>query len=208
LSEDAPKFPRSLVFDVYLELARRFDPDPAWNCPHALADRICAVGGFRRRKSEMKDLEILYIPRVAKREDASDLFGAEHEVNLTDALIAELLASGVIGQRLNKEGHISSWGPWNKHAVHLATGLPLDLFAATKDSYFNRLVVTTGPKGLNVLIASAARKLGFEWEVNSPGFVPLGGTWDGCPKQRRTMRSEIEVFNFVKFPYLPPEQRL
>jgi DNA polymerase/3'-5' exonuclease PolX len=219
MADDVPKFPRSLVFDVYLELARRFDPAPAWIwdgceetkpqiCPHALADRICAVGGFRRRKTEMKDLEILYIPRIAKLADGSDLFGAEHEVDVTERLIEELRATGVICQRMNKDGHVSSWGPWNKHAVHMATGLPLDLFAATRESWFNRLAVTTGPKSLNVLVASAARKLGFEWEVNSPGFVPLGGTWDACPKMRRTMRSEREVFEFVNFPYLPPEDRL
>lgn len=210
------KFDRGTVDAVFHELWRRLDPAPAWQapgieaavqCPHALCERMCAVGGYRRGKREMKDLELLYIPRIAARVDGADLFGAERETNLTEALWAELLAAGVLDKRLKITGAVSAWGEENKHARHVASGLPLDLFAATAENWVNRLVVTTGSAAHNIRIAETARKLGWEWEVYDAGFVPLGGTWAKCAKTRRTMRSEHEVFEFVKMPYLRPEER-
>ena len=111
---------------------------------------------------------------------------------------------------MKENGSISAWGPWNKHAVHVATGLPVDLFAATEENYFNRLVVTTGSVELNVRIAKAARKMNpaWEWEVYEAGFVPLGGTWENSARKRRTMRSERDVFEFVGLKWLPPEERV
>ncbi|MEQ1862781.1 MAG: hypothetical protein ABMA13_22905 [Chthoniobacteraceae bacterium] len=210
------KFPRALAEDVFLELCRLLDPAPALvftegakavHCPHARCERVCAVGGFRRAKSEMKDLELLYIPRIAKVVDAGDLFGAARETDLCEALWAELLSRGVLTKRVKENGAISAWGPENKHALHVPSGLPVDLFAATVDNWFNRLVVTTGSRESNIAIAAAARALRWEWEVNEAGFVPLGGTWEKCPRERRTMHSEREVFEFVQMKFKPPEER-
>lgn len=211
------KFPRSVVLEVLIELLRMFDPRPAWSWdgnesskpvqrPHALCELVCAVGGYRRGKPEMKDLELLYIPRRLTAVDPGDMFGAESEVDVTEQFLAGLRAGGVLAPRLNSEGH-EAWGPRNKLAVHVTSGLPIDLFAATAENYFNRLVVTTGPKESNVRIAKAALAKGWEWEVYQPGFVPAGGKWDTCPRERRTMRSEREVFEFVGLDYLPPEER-
>jgi len=204
--DDRPKFPRSVVQDVLCELLHAFDPQPALGRPHALVDRVCAVGGYRRQKREMKDLEILYVGRRRLVRDPEDMLGADVETDIAEQLVADLLRRGVLAPRLDKNDR-PSWGEWNKHAVHVATGLPVDLFAATPENYFNRLFVTTGPAELNVRIAALARKKGWEWEVYDPGFVPLGGTWETCPRQRRQMRSELEVFQFVDLEYLPPEAR-
>jgi DNA polymerase/3'-5' exonuclease PolX len=224
MTDERPKFPRSVVLEVMLDLGKRFDPQPAWNWdgeapstgsgpggkpvqrPHALCERLCGVGGYRRGKREMKDLELLYIPRCRTVTDAGDMFGAQNEIDVTERLLEELVALRVLELRLNKDG-ARCWGPWNKHAVHVDSGLPIDLFAATPENWFNRLVVTTGPPELNVRIAAEARKRSWEWEVNQPGFVPLGGKWEECPRERRTMRSERAVFEFVGFEFLPPEER-
>lgn len=202
------KFPRSVAEDVCIELLHRFDPEPVHGRANALCERICAVGGFRRRKTEMKDLELLYIPRIAKRADAGDLFGAVREVDVTAELIEALLSSGVLQKRLKSDGSISAWGVENKHAVHVASGLPIDLFAATAANWANRLVVTTGPVELNVRIASAARTRGFEWEVYDAGFVPLGKKWATCgERDRRVMRAERDVFAFVEMDLKEPHAR-
>jgi DNA polymerase/3'-5' exonuclease PolX len=203
------KFPRSVATDVFLDLWNRFEPEPVAGRGLALCDRLCGVGGYRRGKQEMKDLELLFIPRVARRTDASDLFGLEHEVDVTAQLIEGMLVSGVLQKRLNVNGAISSWGEENKHAVHVASGLPVDLFAATPLNWPNRLVVTTGPKELNVRIAAAARARNFEWEVYDAGFVPLGKKWATAgERDRHAVRSERDVFAFVELPFLEPHERL
>lgn len=208
-------FPRDLVRDVFLDLWQRVDPAQDWqydgaskpvHCPHARCDRFCATGGYRRGKSEMKDLEILYIPRVGEEADPGDLFGALRSVNLTDRFLEELERQGVITRRLSSAGH-ETWGALNKLARHVATGLPIDFFAASHENWFNRLVVTTGPKDLNILISGKAREIGWEWEVYQAGFFPRGKTWETAVGERRTMRSEREVFAFAQLPYMRPEER-
>jgi DNA polymerase/3'-5' exonuclease PolX len=175
--------------------------------PAAFADRLCPVGSYRRQKQEMKDIELLMIPRVAELPDPADLFGGKRLVNVTLARIDELVASGILGKRHKCDGALSAWGENNRHAVHLASGLPVDFFFCTPESWWNRLVVTTGPRESNIRIASLARKIGWEWEVAEAGFVPRGGTWAECTKTRRTMRSEREVFEFVGLQCSPPERR-
>lgn len=201
------KFPRDVAEAVFLELWRVLDPSPALGWPDALCGRLTAVGGFRRGKREMKDLELLIIPRFGERQDPGDLFGASKPVNLTLAKIDELFATGVLGKRLKRDGSLSAWGDANRHAVHMASELPIDLFFCPAEAWWNRLVVTTGSRECNVRIATAARKLGWEWEVGAAGFVPLGGTWANCAKSRRTMRSEQEVFAIAGLEYLEPEAR-
>lgn len=208
MSAEKPKFPRAVADAVFTDLRWALDPSPALGRPDALCDLVCAVGGYRRRRTAMKDIELLYIPRFAQREDTSELFSVMRDVDVTEQLWNRLLAAGVLSQRRKVDGSLSAWGPHNKHAVHCATGLAVDLFATIPEHWPNRLVVTTGPMESNIRIASAARARGWEWEMANGGFVPIGGTWDTCPKTRRTMRTEREVFEFVGLPFRMPEDRV
>jgi DNA polymerase/3'-5' exonuclease PolX len=199
-------YPRELVHEVFLELLGYLDPAPALHRPRALAERVCGVGGYRRRKAEMKDLELLYIPKISDVADPLDMFGATRKEDLTTPVFENLLERGILEKRISVTGN-ETWGPLNKHARHVATGLAIDLFAASEENWFNRLVVTTGPAELNIRIATQARAQGWEWEVYQAGFVPRGTNWENAPKTRRTMRSESEVFTFVGMEFLPPVKR-
>lgn len=222
MDEERTKFPRDVADQVFWELWKLLEPvcGVEWTTdangrvrantsPSALADRICPVGGYRRLKAEMKDLELLIIPRRGLRADPEDLFGAGRPTNLTTHFLDELVERGILAKRLKCDGSLSAWGDWNRHASHVASGLPIDIFFATAENWWNRLVVTTGPRELNIKIAALARHMspGWEWEVAEAGFAPLGGSWTECPSTRRTMRSEREVFEFVGLEWLPPEER-
>lgn len=203
-------FSRELVQEVLFELWKEFEPQLSFGREFARCSRLAAVGGFRRRKVAMKDLELLYISRIEMRADPGALFDSmQVETDVTEQLLNELLARGVLGKRLNKNGALSAWGAWNKHAVHVASGLPIDLFRATDENWHNRMVVTTGPLELNVRIAERARRMhpAYEWEVGEAGFVPLGMTWATAPGSRVVMASEEDVFRFVKLPFVAPEER-
>lgn len=209
MSTDAPErplFPRSVAMDVFVDILRRFEPSATRGHTRARCARICAVGGFRRGKKEMKDLEILYVPAYRRAPDPADLFGAEAEFDDSARCIAEMVVARVIEPRIGANGS-RSWGPANKYAVHCATGMPVDIFMATAANYHNRLVVTTGPRELNIRIASAAHSKNYEWEVSQGGFVPRGMTWQTAGGCRLTMRSEAELFKFVDLPFMPPPAR-
>ncbi len=82
------------------------------------------------------------------------------------------------------------WGEKNKLAVHVASGVPVDLFAATEANWFNYLVCRTGPGESNIAIASAAKAMGWQWHPYGTGFSrPVGLGTEG-----RAVASEREVF--------------
>jgi DNA polymerase/3'-5' exonuclease PolX len=208
MSGEKVTFARDVVTSVFFELWGRFDPRLAWSIdPQAFVDRLCPVGGYRRGKARMKDLELLYIPRLCAEGDPGDLFGAMRPVNVTERLIAQFVNEGLLTKRAKVDGSVSAWGAEIKHALHVPSGVALDLFAATEVNWANRLVVTTGPVELNKRIAAAAREKGWEWEVSEAGFVPLGKTWATAERERRTMHTEAEVFAFVGMECPQPEDR-
>jgi len=177
-------------------------------CRELLADlcgateRVAIAGSLRRKKPLVGDIELLFIPRIAQL-PARDLFG--HDIptrNLAEEAIADWLARGVLKKRINVNGS-EMWGEKNKLAVHVSTGIPVDLFAATEANWFNYLVCRTGPSESNIRIASAAQRKGWMWHPYGEGF----SRGSGLGRERIAVTSEREVFEFVGLPYLEPEKR-
>lgn len=184
-----PKFPRAAALAVARELVA---PLRAITEPNRL---ICA-GSLRRRKDRVGDVELLYIPRLVSEPDG--LFDTR-QVSLVDHLLDELVRAGVLAKRLNTLGS-EIWGEKNKLAVHVASGIPVDFFAASEANWFNYLVCRTGSAENNVRIASAAKAKGWQWNPYGAGFTDQSGTV--VP-----VRSEREVFDLVGLDYLEPWER-
>lgn len=183
---EAPRFPHKLACQVAGEI---FEP------LKAASTRIAVVGSVRRLRPFVHDIEILYIPKLETRK--ADMF-ATIEASLADEAIAHLLETGLIEKRLNSLGR-PAFGPLNKLARHVETGLPVDLFAADEDNWWNMLVCRTGPKSSNIAIATAAAKLGWTWRPYEKGFTS-GAHW-------HVTHSEQEVFELVGLKYKEPRDR-
>jgi DNA polymerase/3'-5' exonuclease PolX len=183
-----PKFPASIAKDVARELCAHLKP---------ITDRLICAGSLRRRKPEVGDVEILFVPKFGRVDDGT-LFGSEG--SLVDAKLEELLRAGVITKRPSVNGS-TAYGPKNKLLVHVATGMPVDLFTATEANWFNYLVCRTGPSESNVRIAEAAKAKGFKWHPYKPGFS------EEATGRVFPMGSEEEVFRFVGLPYAKPWDR-
>lgn len=161
--------------------------------------RIEIAGSLRRRKADVGDIEILYIPVIVEEPDTTDLF-ATIDANKADELIQKLERRGVLERRLSKTGH-QAYGAKNKLMAHAPSRIPVDLFAATPQTWWNQLVCRTGPAELNQQIAAAAIAKGWHWNVYGAGFSQ--GDYTECVE----MHSEAEVFAFVGMPCLDPEHR-
>lgn len=159
--------------------------------------RLIVAGSLRRRKLEVGDVEILYIPRFELR--TLDFF-AQANVNLADEVLSCLLQKEVIRQRTNVKGSVM-WGEKNKLAAHVASGIPVDFFAATQENWFNYLVCRTGGADNNLAIASAAQAKGWKWNPYGVGFTDERG-------QIVPVFSERDVFELVGLPYREPWERL
>lgn len=164
--------------------------------------RIEIAGSLRRMKSDVGDIEILYISRKEEQNNPDNFF-ATRTVDVVDVIIKSLIIRGVFELRKSVTGR-TAYGPLNKLMRHTASGIPVDLFAATEENWFNYLVCRTGPADLNKRICSAAIAKGWHWMPYGAGFK----TEFAPPIQEfHAVHSEREVFEFVGLPYVDPEER-
>ena len=166
-----------------------------------LADRCCVVGSVRRRKAVVGDIEILYVSQVGRGAMPGEFFETDDAV-LADVAIERLVEAGVLRRRLNVHGQLSSWGALNKHAVHVASGMRVDLFRTSDAAWWNSLVARTGGKDSNVALCQAAKARGWTWNPYGVGYT-MGKYANGDPQEAR-MDSEAQVFEFVGLRYVEP----
>jgi DNA polymerase/3'-5' exonuclease PolX len=160
--------------------------------------RVTIAGSLRRKKADVGDIEILYIPEMCEQPDPANMFGTVM-ASRADARIERMESAGILARRFNSLGR-ETYGPKNKLMRHVS-GIPVDLFAATEENWFNYLVCRTGPADLNKRICEAAIFKGWHWNPYGVGF---SNSWG----EVRKMDSEKAVFSFVGLPYQEPAQRI
>ena len=190
---EKPKYPLELAMKVAEQIVFALKP---------VCRRIIVAGSIRRQKPQVGDIEILYVPEFEYRK-GKDLFEQER-ANLVNERILALEYVHILERRKNKAGH-ETYGEKNKLMVHPASGIPVDLFETTKDSWWNYLVCRTGPAELNALIATLAQEKGWKWNPYDAGF----SQGVGLSQNRRhfSVLSEKDVFDFVGLEYVGPEGR-
>lgn len=188
-SPDKPKSPRDAALKVAQELCDVLKP---------VTDRLIVAGSLRRRKLMVGDVEILFVPKVSSVQ--TGLFETDREtVDHAAKELDRLLASGVIAKRRNVHGS-EMWGAKNRLAVHVASGIPVDLFATTSPNWWNYLVCRTGNAKNNIVICNAAIARGWTWNPYGAGFTDAAGVI-------HPVASERDVFDMVGLSYLEPWER-
>lgn len=194
------KYPRAVALDVARDLCRAIAPGCHLWPDGTPALKVC--GSLRRGKSEVGDIELVYIPRLDQVPEAPDLLGSTGRtlpVNRVDALLDRLIADVILAPRLNKLGRIS-WGLENKLAVHVPSGVPVDLFSTDLLAWHSYVVCRTGSAESNTKIATTAMRRGWRWH-------PTRGYFSDAVGQKHWIRSEEDVFRLVGLPYLEPRDR-
>jgi len=192
-----PRFARAAAIEVARQMCAMLTP---------CCSRIIVAGSLRRRKREVGDVDIVYIPNMVSGKDPADLFGKEIQHNAVDVALEELIRRGIIARRLKTHG-TESWGERNKLAVHVASGIPVDLFAADHDNWWNMVVCRTGSMASNIRLAETARETGWKWDPTSEGFTRPSQQKGGGYVEVKVCRSEEEVFQFMGLECRPPEER-
>lgn len=163
-----------------------------------VCERVEIAGSLRRKKSEVGDIEILFIPKIG--DAGTDLFDRT-PISLADRLIEGWLKDGLLAKRPNKRGHFA-WGEENKLAIHVQSGIPVDLFSTTERKWWNSLVCRTGGKANNLLVTRTANDKGYSFEAYGTGYRNLmGGPHHDCTSER-------DVFEFIGLEYKEPQDRL
>jgi DNA polymerase/3'-5' exonuclease PolX len=182
------KWPRACAMYVAEEIQARLAP---------ACLTITVAGSLRRGKTEVGDVEILYVPKMSKRPE--DFFN-ERIISVADEVIEGLLNDGYFSKRPSRVG-VFTWGESNKLAIHTASGIPVDLFSTSREKWWVSLVIRTGSKETNLRLTTGANKL--NRTLNAYGF----GTTDRATGETTAATSERHVFELCGVPYLEPENR-
>jgi DNA polymerase/3'-5' exonuclease PolX len=181
------RFPRLDALGVAMEL---------YNALFIVTKRCAVAGSLRRLKSEVGDVEMLYIPRKVTEPDG---FFFAKPVDLAEKQLDGLTRIGVLEQRRNGKG-FTTWGPKIKLAIHTRTGIPVDFFAATHTNWWNYLVCRTGSAANNIKICQATQAKGWKWHPYESGFTNERG-------ETVPVSSERDIFDLVGLPYREPSER-
>lgn len=176
--------------------------------PHT--DRVEIAGSIRRRKPEVKDIEIVCLAKLG--EPSKDMFGApvsNWPVNLTlEALPQVLNATGwQIGSK-NGERY--------KQLVHSERLIKLDLFITPDPAEWGLLyLIRTGSAKFNQAFMSYVIRRGMHVTGNrlhGHGKLWVAGKWKACEKGSScplivaTLEEEA-AFKAVGLDYIAPEER-
>ena len=161
-------------------------------------ERIAIAGSIRRQRPEVSDIELLFVAKTQARPDG--LFDSA-QVDLAAEHINLLLANGILAKRPNARGAMT-WGPQNKLAVHVASGIALDLFSTPAAHWWTSLVIRTGPKNFNLRLIEALGKHGYSLHAygNGSGIEHRTGG-------KQIVASEADIFRLAGWKYLEPDQR-
>src|SRR6185295_15266265 len=124
---DKPKFPRAAALDVAREICAALKP---------VTRRLTVAGSLRRRKEEVGDVEILFVPE--HWDVGEKTIFTQHDTKTEDT-IEKLEMRGILDRRKTVKGS-ETFGPKNKLMVHRASSIPVDLFTASEANWWNYLV--------------------------------------------------------------------
>jgi DNA polymerase/3'-5' exonuclease PolX len=159
--------------------------------------RTQIVGSLRRKRATVKDIELLVEPRI--EEVADGMFGDTKRVNLLRPFMLELKESGIVRDRLGKDGK-AAFG--DRFMRMIWKGVAVDLFVCFPPAQYGVLeIIRTGS-------AEFSKKL---MTPKPHGFMPLGmriedGQLLECGQPVSTP-DERAVFEALDLAFIRPENR-
>jgi DNA polymerase/3'-5' exonuclease PolX len=163
--------------------------------------RIEVGGSVRRHKPDVKDLEIIFIPKLTYRQQTLFDVKPPPPTRATDAVLDRLIADRVIAKDLKTK----RWGPLYKRARHPASGAVVEFYAANEDNWGYIYALRTGPAEFNHLLVT---KRQFGGAMPRDFYTSGGYLWhkDDTPTRCYTPTEEV-FFATLQLPCWPPEER-
>ena len=148
--------------------------------------RIEIAGSLRRGKEAVHDIDIVALPKSSS----------------TDILQGSQTPLGDVLRRLIDRGSLTPVRDGEKIKCFVAakTGIPIDIYIATEDTWATLLVIRTGSKSHNVRLAQKARQLGMRLRASGDGLENSKG-------ELVRIQTEQDIYALLGLEYLPPEKR-
>lgn len=189
MSDQPTRIPLAQAEQLAAELAIYLQPS---------CERIQIAGSIRRRREDVKDIEIVAVPKLWP---IKNLLG--DQVGETDALeltCHQLVDTGVLSRRTDSP----AWGPRYKRLVFQS--VPVDLFIVTPPAQWGViLAIRTGPGEFSKALVTKRRFGGLlpdKYKV-ADGAIRYNLSEMIVPN----VETEEELFRLLGLPWLEPEQR-
>lgn len=177
------------------------------------AECINIAGSIRREKPEVKDIEIVCLPKYIPG----------GQVDLFNPSASSLVVSPDFVWELKLLGNVIKGKPDGRYMqIQLHQGINLDLFMPEPDDYYRQYAVRTGSADYaHWTIARGWNKIG--WCGSDKGLRKISDCDEifDCAKNKRVAwecrnpnaekppvwQSEKEFFDWIEVPYIMPKQR-
>lgn len=161
-------------------------------------ERIEVAGSIRRGKPDVKDAEIVAIPRIT-HVVRQGLFGPEVKTARSDLwdLVDRLVAGPEpLDRHPPTNGRAASWG--DRYRKLVWDGLPVDLFTAHADNWGAIALIRTGPADFSQAWVTEIRRHGYRME---------GGVVRDPNGDRVNVPDEATAFRLAGWTYVPARER-
>ena len=162
-------------------------------------ERIEIAGSIRRGRPDVGDIELVAIPRIEQiRDGFFDLAALDRLEVMIDALIAD--------SEISPHPTDPKRGERYAKLLHVESGLQLDLFMSSRESYGLILLIRTGPADYSRRFVTDIRPLG--WHV-AGGSLHRGS--ETCSPFRTCepvpTPEEKDVYTAIGHPWVDPRAR-
>jgi len=149
-------------------------------------ERVEIAGSLRRGKPAVHDVDIVLLPRLRSA------VGLETSTSCLDEILSALINRGSL--RVARDGEKV------RRFIATKTGIPIDVYIATHNTWATLLLIRTGSKEHNIQLAQRARQLGMKLRASGDGIENQDG-------ELIKIQTEHEIFSVLQVPYLPPGKR-
>lgn len=196
----ATRIPISEALPIARAFVREIEP---------YCERVQIAGSIRRGATQVKDVEIVAVPRI-EADQATDMFGETVSTKSLDRLhehLERLLAAGTVSKRPRSDGAIF-WGPSAKYLLY--QGVPVDLFTPDAERFGWILALRTGPQEFSrqLVVERGSRTKDGRQGLLPSRLKPFDG-WltERVSGKRLPTPEEADVFDLFGLPYRAPEHR-
>ena len=157
---------------------------------------IATAGSIRRRKPNVKDIEIVYVPIVDVI--PVTLFGDTEKFDRVETKIHHMINSG----HLTWDDQVKRRGPKYKRLIHCKSQAVVELFRADRANWGLQLALRTGPAKFNHILVTQRHYKGA-----MPRHVRMHSGYLWIDGNRIDTPDEMTFFHTLDVPVWPPEER-
>ena len=159
----------------------------------SVCEKLEIAGSLRRHRPYVGDIDLVALPKRLEVPDATSL-GAPVSVNLLEVVIQQLAQRNWLSIGTKASTCISCLRSFDSETI------PVDIYMATEETWATMLLIRTGSRHHNVVLACHALERKLHLRSNGSGLFGQGG-------KQIPVHTEEDIFIKLGIPYRTPTER-